>query len=78
MGSLFHIPEDVQVGDSFKDILLEKGEPHPMARVRVVSIDDTGTIELVSAIGGLNGMKRFVTVGTLRSEYRPDRNGSDD
>ena len=73
MASLFSKPEGVEVGDYYIDIeLTEKDEPHPMRRVRVYSIDDTGMITLVAAIAGLGGMTRTIAVATLQKEYRKD------
>lgn len=73
MDSLFARPEGVEVGDYFIDLTIEKsGDPHPMKRVRVTGIDNTGMIHLICAIAGLGGMRRIVSADRLREEYRKD------
>jgi len=76
MGSLFDAAKDpsVHVGDYFINLAIdEAGEPHPMRRVRVAEVDDTGMIRLTSAISGLGGMERVVSPATLGREYRRDQ-----
>jgi len=75
MGSLFDAAKDpsVVVGDYYINVPLDEAdEPHPMRRVRVQDIDDTGMITLVAGIAGLGGMKRVVSPSTLRDEYRKE------
>jgi len=75
---LFKTDESIAVGSYWINLALdEDGTPHPMRRVRVESIDNTGIIRVVSGISGLGGMERYVSAETLRREYRADQEEND-
>jgi len=71
VNSLFARPEGVEVGDYFINIDMEKSdEHHPMRKVKVIGIDNTGMVHLMCAIPGLGGMSTVISSEGLKTEYR--------